>query len=313
MSRQSRPAAVSSSRDGPTLMPALWAECIYFAPTMTSVPVACICVCCAVLAVQTPPLAMIQQFCADAAAWLAADPVNVVVVHCKAGKGRTGIMICSLLLYLHRNAPDLANLAADTAAAGLQKQQNTAGACSCGADGVVCPTCQAGGPFSISSSGLQQQQCSSRLWHPWQHVAPVQLRQLEQPVRDVLDMYAERRTHDGNGVTIKSQRRCVAACVLLRCHLQLSCAECSLLDLLEAQPRLQSSRAVVQATRPPPFLCFHFISYMPLKNVPKRRLHTLCRLSTCPAGMWATSGPSCVAAPALRACCPRLERCSCGR
>jgi hypothetical protein len=26
---------------------------------------------------------MVQQFCIDAAAWLAADPANVVVVHCK--------------------------------------------------------------------------------------------------------------------------------------------------------------------------------------------------------------------------------------
>lgn len=32
---------------------------------------------------QTPPLAIVQQFCTDAAAWLAADPANVVVVHCK--------------------------------------------------------------------------------------------------------------------------------------------------------------------------------------------------------------------------------------
>eukprot|EP00878_Enallax_costatus_P036279 GHUV01040698.1.p1 GENE.GHUV01040698.1~~GHUV01040698.1.p1 ORF type:complete len:169 (-),score=61.97 GHUV01040698.1:347-853(-) len=44
-------------------------------------------------------------------------------------------------------------------------------------------------------------------WHPWQHVEPVQLQQLSQPVQDILALYAERRTHDGNGVTIASQRR----------------------------------------------------------------------------------------------------------
>ncbi|XP_031117349.1 phosphatidylinositol 3,4,5-trisphosphate 3-phosphatase and protein-tyrosine-phosphatase PTEN2A-like isoform X1 [Ipomoea triloba] len=47
-----------------------------------------------------PPIHLIKLFCQSAYSWLKEDIVNVVVVHCKAGKARTGLMICSLLLFL---------------------------------------------------------------------------------------------------------------------------------------------------------------------------------------------------------------------
>lgn len=47
-----------------------------------------------------PPLPMIERFCQEASNWLEQDDANVVVVHCKAGKGRTGVMIASLLLFM---------------------------------------------------------------------------------------------------------------------------------------------------------------------------------------------------------------------
>ncbi|XP_027361500.1 phosphatidylinositol 3,4,5-trisphosphate 3-phosphatase and protein-tyrosine-phosphatase PTEN2A-like [Abrus precatorius] len=47
-----------------------------------------------------PPIQLIASFCRSAHSWLKEDIQNVVVVHCKAGMGRTGLMICSLLLFL---------------------------------------------------------------------------------------------------------------------------------------------------------------------------------------------------------------------
>ncbi|KAL6753763.1 protein-tyrosine phosphatase-like protein [Haematococcus lacustris] len=49
---------------------------------------------------QAPPLHLVLAFCGDAAAWLRAAPHHVCVVHCKAGKGRTGALVSALLLYL---------------------------------------------------------------------------------------------------------------------------------------------------------------------------------------------------------------------
>ncbi|KAG2182492.1 hypothetical protein INT43_007423 [Umbelopsis isabellina] len=52
-----------------------------------------------------PQLSAVVDFCEDVCEYLSRDPENVVVVHCKAGKGRTGVMIASLLLKL-REAKD---------------------------------------------------------------------------------------------------------------------------------------------------------------------------------------------------------------
>lgn len=48
---------------------------------------------------QAPPFEMVESFCKTVHDYLQADPQNVAVIHCKAGKGRTGVMTCAYLIY----------------------------------------------------------------------------------------------------------------------------------------------------------------------------------------------------------------------
>eukprot|EP01103_Thecamoeba_quadrilineata_P002230 TRINITY_DN12222_c0_g1_i1.p1 TRINITY_DN12222_c0_g1~~TRINITY_DN12222_c0_g1_i1.p1 ORF type:complete len:635 (+),score=96.33 TRINITY_DN12222_c0_g1_i1:69-1973(+) len=46
-----------------------------------------------------PPLAMLFQICNSMYSWLNSDKTNVAVIHCLAGKGRTGTVIAAFLIY----------------------------------------------------------------------------------------------------------------------------------------------------------------------------------------------------------------------
>ena len=50
-----------------------------------------------------PPFDYIYRFCVDVHEWLSQNPANVIAVHCKAGKGRTGVMICCYLVYAYHH------------------------------------------------------------------------------------------------------------------------------------------------------------------------------------------------------------------
>ena len=47
-----------------------------------------------------PPLNLLCEIVQQITRWLDADPGNVAVVHCRAGKGRTGTVISCCLLYM---------------------------------------------------------------------------------------------------------------------------------------------------------------------------------------------------------------------
>lgn len=48
---------------------------------------------------QAPPIDIMRSFCMSVDEWLKQDPENVAVVHCKAGKGRTGVMISCYMVF----------------------------------------------------------------------------------------------------------------------------------------------------------------------------------------------------------------------
>ncbi|XP_022934699.1 phosphatidylinositol 3,4,5-trisphosphate 3-phosphatase and protein-tyrosine-phosphatase PTEN1-like isoform X1 [Cucurbita moschata] len=57
-----------------------------------------------------PPLQMIKLFCENVSSWISSHPKNIAVIHCMAGKGRTGLMVCAYLVYCGMSVEDALHL-----------------------------------------------------------------------------------------------------------------------------------------------------------------------------------------------------------
>ncbi|KAH7554521.1 hypothetical protein ACOSP7_028070 [Xanthoceras sorbifolium] len=57
-----------------------------------------------------PSIQMIKLFCESVDSWLSSDPKNIAVIHCMAGKGRTGLMVCAYLVYSGMTAEEALQL-----------------------------------------------------------------------------------------------------------------------------------------------------------------------------------------------------------
>ncbi len=69
-----------------------------------------------------PPLHLIYECCRDIDSWMKDNPKNVACIHCKAGKGRTGVIIASWLQY-NNEWPDADKALAFYAAARTYNQK----------------------------------------------------------------------------------------------------------------------------------------------------------------------------------------------
>ena len=136
-----------------------------------------------------PSMRLIPRFCQAVHQWLTQGPLFVAAVHCKAGKGRTGVMVCCYLLHASHYP--------------LEWQRKEL-------RWVV--------EFYNRSVLFDHPFCISIPFRPNTAARPLSAEQ-------VMEHYAQLRTFNNEGVTIPSQRRYVHYYDYQLCHGVEACEE----------------------------------------------------------------------------------------
>lgn len=142
-----------------------------------------------------PPLSLIPLFVADITDWLESDPDAVAVIHCKAGKGRSGTMTCCYLVslpYLPTPPNSIRNYS------GMKRPE-----AAIQAPAPVLPASQAvssrddGAALSPSSSGTLRRQPSllphQSIIHNSDHDPELEIKQISQRLQTIFDLHTQRR------------------------------------------------------------------------------------------------------------------------
>ena len=141
-----------------------------------------------------PPFQLLVDYMHDADAWLRADPRNVIAIHCKAGKGRTGLVIAAYLLHTSTQALKAAR----------REEQRTAAAAAAGGTaggrGAEAPAAPLAAAAAAAAGAAAPDGCQS--------LVGIDASLCDSP-KKAIEYFGRKRTNDGKGLTIVSQMRYV--------------------------------------------------------------------------------------------------------
>ena len=138
---------------------------------------------------------MIRDFCEDAAEFLAGGEDRTIAVHCKAGRGRTGLMVCAYLVHSVRLCAPIES---------RRKPDIGQGICMCYLHMFAAGSClRTLLLIAVLNSSLNQSRTTLHvLALPWD------VQGICGTSAEAVALFNSKRTMDGQGLTVPSQLRC---------------------------------------------------------------------------------------------------------